>query len=145
MTAVASVWLVLVGLFYLYAWFRRAWLLPIVAVAALALAAAPLSHPAFWQPPTGQYTLVGAKIVPQVGIWVLLDSGKDEPAYYKLPYSNKKANALQKAMDKAHAQGGNVGMRVGGEGAVGFDSQAPQDDAPKQEQQPMFNSGEASN
>jgi len=138
MIEVATVWLAFVVVLAAYAWFRRAWLLPIVAAVALVLAAAPLSHPAFWQPPAGQYTLIGARIDVGRAIYVLLDDGKGEPRYFRLPYSNKQANALQQAMDKAQAQGGNVGMRVGGEGAVGFDNQAPQDDAPKQEQQPMF-------
>lgn len=134
-----TIWFALVGLLAIYAWFPRAWLLPIVAAVALMLVTAPLGHPAFWQPPAGQYTLIGARIDVGRAIYVLLDNGKGEPRYFRLPYSNKQANALQQAMDKAHAQGGNVGMRVGGEGAVGFDNRAPQDDAPKQEQQPMFN------
>lgn len=138
MIEVAAVWLAFVAMLAIYAWFRRTLLFPLVAGTALALSIAPLSHPAFWQPPAGQYTLVGARIDVGRAIYVLLDDGKGEPVYYRLPYSNKQANALQQAMDKAHAQGGNVGMRIGGGGAVGFDNQAPLDDAPKQEQQPMF-------
>jgi len=143
MVYVTTTWLLLAVLLSAFAWFNRAWLLLPTALVALALSFAPLSHPAFWQPPAAKYTVYGAKIVPdsasgQGGIWILLDSGQGEPVYYRLPYSKQQAEQLQMLMDLTGGEPGAIAMSIGEGGAPDFEDGRPQTET-KQAERPMFN------
>ncbi|MGY2995432.1 hypothetical protein [Mesorhizobium sp. URHB0026] len=130
MTLLASTWLGLAVLLCTFAWFAKRRViglsLPIaVAVAALAVYL-PTGSPRFTHPPAGSYTVVGADIVPNVGIWVLLKEGGKPPVYYRLPYSNSQADQLQNAKDTAGE--GGVKATVGDEGGVTYQGEHPQSD-----------------
>ncbi len=62
-----------------------------------------LSHPAPWMPlvtvPGGEYTVLGAKMVQDVAIYVWLDFGAAHPRYFALPWNNDTANNLQGLLD----------------------------------------------
>ncbi len=81
--------------------------------------------PIFWRPPSGKYTVLGARIDVNKAIYVLVDSGKGDPVYYVLPYSNQTAEQLQKAMEGARESGGRVGMQINGDGAIGIAENVP--------------------
>lgn len=104
--------------------FLRTWtvvaLLP-ACVVAVAMVALSLGRPLPMTPPPGDYTVVGARIDVDVAIYVLLDNGKGEPAYYRLPYSTQQANELQAAKDG----GGGISAKVDGEGGVSYDGEPP--------------------
>src|SRR5256885_2328777 len=115
MVTLASTWLLLALTMSAFAWLAgKRWValsLPLaVALAALAIYV-PLGMPIPHSPKPGKYTVLGAKIVPDVGIWVLLDDGVGEPRYYRLPYSNSQANELQGAQDAGQGQPGSVKMQ----------------------------------
>jgi len=143
MTLALTTWLLLAVLLCAYAWFNRPWLLLPTALVALALSFAPLSHPAFWQPPAAKYTVYGAKIVPdsasgQGGIWILLAAGSNEPVYYRLPYSKQRAEQLQTLMDLTGGEPGAISMTMGEGGEPSFEDGRPQTET-KQAERPMFN------
>jgi hypothetical protein len=64
-------------------------------------------------------------MVPNIGIWLLLDDGKGEPRYYRLPYSNEVANQLQAAQDGAQGTGQGPHVHIDGEGGETYDGQPP--------------------
>jgi hypothetical protein len=136
MIILASTWLGLSLLLCVFAWYARRWValtLPVaVALAALAVYL-PTGSPRFTKPPPGDYDVVGADIVPNVGIWVLLKEGSAPPVYFRLPYSNSQADKLQSAMDGE----GGVKAKVGQEGGVIFDGPPPvTGEPPKAPEQP---------
>ena len=137
MTLLASTWLGLAVLLCTFAWFAKRRLVGLslpIAVAAAALAVyLPTGSPRFTKPPPGDYDVVGADIVPNVGIWVLLKEGSAPPVYFRLPYSNSQADKLQNAMDGE----GGVKAKVGQEGGVSFDGPPPvTGEPPKAPEQP---------
>ncbi|WP_192248420.1 hypothetical protein [Mesorhizobium caraganae] len=142
MMVIASTWLGISILMCIFAWFAARWLalaLPL-AVAAAALAIyIPTGSPRFTTPPPGKYTVLGAKIVPDVGIWVLLDDGASEPRYYRLQYSTSQANELQGAQDAGQGQPGSVKMEVGQDGGTRYDGPPPvTGEPPKAPEQPAL-------
>jgi hypothetical protein len=137
----ASIWLGLAFLMSFYAWLagRRlaALLLPLSVIIAAGALWVPTGTPRFTPVPAGKYTVLGAKIVVDVGIWVLLDDGASEPRYYRLKYSTSAANELQGAQDAGQGQPGSVKMNVGQDGGAEFDGPAPvAGDPPKVPEQP---------
>ncbi|TGQ11243.1 hypothetical protein EN858_15085 [Mesorhizobium sp. M4B.F.Ca.ET.215.01.1.1] len=139
----ASVWLGLSLLLCFYSWLAgkrlAALFLPLsVLIAAFALWV-PTGSPRFTPPPAGKYTVLGAHIDVDVAIYALLDDGKGEPRYYRLPYSTSQANALQAAQDGAEG-GQGVQATVDGEGGVAYDGEPPPtaDEAPKVPEAPAL-------
>ena len=49
---------------------------------------------------TGDYRVLGAKLVQDDGIYLFVDTGQTTPRSYKLPWSNKTASRIQSLMDK---------------------------------------------
>lgn len=125
MTLLASTWLGLAVLLCTFAWFAKRRVIGLSLPFAVALAAlavyVPTGSPRFTTPPPGDYKVVGADIVPNVGIWVLLKDGSNPPVYFLLPYSNSQADALQNAMDGE----GGAKAQVGQDGGVRYDGAAP--------------------
>lgn len=140
MAQVALGWLAFMLALGIYAWFRRAWLLPFIGALTLYIAPIPLGLPQFWSPPAGKYNVVGAKIIPNVAIYALLDNGASQPRYYKLPYSAKQANALQNAMDHNADGHGKVGMKLDSQGKMTVEKFPHRPTPPKQVSQPLFSS-----
>ena len=139
MTLVAAAWLAYVVGLAIVAWFRRAWLVPLVAALTFYIAPLPLGLPSSRTPPAGHYVVMGAKIVPDVAIYVLLDDGRSQPRYYRLPYSNKTASRLQDQMDR-NADGHHPpGLKVKGDGSIGIpDGHPHRADPPKHPQAPLY-------
>jgi hypothetical protein len=141
MVTLASTWLILALAMSVFAWMAgKRWValsLPLaVALAALAVYV-PLGMPIPHSPKPGKYTVLGAKIVPDVGIWVLLDDGVGEPRFYRLKYSTSQANELQGAQDAGQGQPGSVKLEVGQDGGTQYDGRPPvTGDPPKQSEQP---------
>lgn len=142
MTMLATDWLALAVLLCLFAWWagRRfvAVLLPFAAVIAAFAVYLPTGTPRFTLPPAAEYTVLGAKIVPNVAIWVLLDDNKGaEPRYYRLPYTNEAANQLQQAQDDAAGGGPGVKLNIDGEGGQSYEGDPPvTGEPPKAPEQP---------
>lgn len=94
-------------------------------------------------PPAGKYTVLGARVdMPSAGskgaIYVLLDDGNGEPHYYVLPYSDKKAGELQKAMEiAASGEGEGVEGDLGEGGEMVFHPKPVTDNGPKEVEQPI--------
>lgn len=59
----------------------------------------------------GDHTIIGAKIVIDEGIYVLIDRGADAPRFFKIPWDPKVADKLQKALDEK-GEGGEAGITV---------------------------------
>jgi hypothetical protein len=143
MTSAITLWFAFVLATGVVGWFgtrRQA-----IAFAVIALATGPatlltLGHAAPWQP-DGKFTVLGARIDVDEAIFVLLD-GQPEPRLYKLPYSAKTANELQKALDSAENEGGNPSVTMGGIGGPGFAYESPNHETPKTpEARPMIGGG----
>lgn len=137
---IASVWLGLSLLLSFYSWLagRRlaALLLPLSVIIAAGALWVPTGSPRFTTPPQGKYTVVGAKIIVDVAIYALLDNGSDEPTYYRLPYTNSQANALQEAQDGA-GENGQVTATIGEDGGASYDGPPPvSGEPPKAAEQP---------
>lgn len=124
----ASVWLGLSLLMCAFAWLagRRllALSLPIAVITVSASLVIISGTPRFTTPPTGKYTVLGARIDVDVAIYALLDDGKGEPRFYKLPYSQSSANQLQGALDGSQ-DGQGVTANVDGDGGVQYDGEPP--------------------
>lgn len=84
----------------------------------------PLGYADYGTPVAGRYTVLGARIDEGVAIYALLDNGKGEPHYYKLPYSAHDAKDLQEALDMQFGGGAGVRADIGADGEPGF-SAAP--------------------
>lgn len=137
----ATDWLALSLLLCVFAWYARRWValtLPVaVAVAALAIYI-PTGSARLIAPPAGDYQLLGAKIVPNVAIWALLDDGKGPPRYYRLPYTTSAASELQNAMDGAQ-NGQGVKATIDGDGGQTYEGDPPvTGDPPKIPEQPAI-------
>jgi hypothetical protein len=127
-----------------YAWLagRRlaALLLPLSVIIAAGALWVPTGSPRFTPVPAGKYTVLGAKIIVDEAIYVLLDNGQDEPRYFRLKYSAQRANQLQGAQDAGQGQPGSVKMEVGQDGGVSYDGEPPvAGDPPKVPERPAIN------
>jgi hypothetical protein len=140
-TTIATTWLFLSLSLAAYAWFayRTPYVLPALAVMAALCMWVPTGTPRLTTPPAGRYTVLGADIQVNVAIYVLLKDGNAEARYFRLPYSNEQANALQQALDASQGHGG-VSANVGEEGGVQYDGENPvsSQEAPKQAEQPAL-------
>jgi hypothetical protein len=139
----ASIWLGLSLLMSFYAWLagRRlaALLLPLSVIIAAGALWVPTGSPRFTPVPAGKYTVLGAKIIVDETIYVLLDNGQDEPRYYRLKYSAQQANQLQGAQDAGQGQPSSVKMEVGEDGGAAFDGPPPATgEPPKTQEQPAL-------
>jgi hypothetical protein len=113
--------------------------LPFAAIIAAFSLFLATGTPRLTAPPPAKYTVLGAKIIVDEAIYVLLDNGQDEPRYYRLKYSAQQANQLQGAQDAGQGQPGSVRMEVGQDGGAAFDGPPPvQGDPPKQAEQPAL-------
>lgn len=66
--------------------------------------------PYLFEPPTGSFTVAAVKMIPNEGIYFVLDMGEFEPLkYYKLPWNAKTADGIQSAMNA----GGRLIFRKG--------------------------------
>jgi hypothetical protein len=137
MTPALTLWLAFVAASGAVAWFGSRWqalALAVIALAILPAAFLPLGHAAPWRPACNPCTVLGARIDPEVAIWVLLDgasSGGSEPRFHKLPYSQSAANSLQDALDGAAEGRGTAKMKLGEDGSPGFFEEAPPPDQVK--------------
>lgn len=143
MILLASIWLGLSILLCAFAWIagRRIAALSLpTAVAAAALAIyVPTGTPRLTAIPSGKYAVLGAKIVVDQAIYVLLDGGNGEPIYYRLPYTASEANELQGAQDAGQGQPGSVKLEVGQDGGTKYDGPPPvSGEAPKTPEQPAI-------
>ena len=140
MTPAITLWAAFVLATGVIAWFgskRQAIAFLVVAIATAALPITTLGHPTPRQPPTGEHTVLGARIDKDVAIYVLLDGvsvGSAEPRYYVLPYSDQAANDLQRAMDG----GQGVAMEMGEDGSPGFGEPSVEPEAPKQKERAVL-------
>ena len=121
MTAYLTLWLAFVAATAAVAWFgskRQAIVLALVAAATGIMPAVTLGHPATTLP-DGEHVVLGMKIDEPTAIYVLLDG--EEPRYYRLPYNDKTAKALQDASYAAEEGEGQVVMQnSGGDASPGF-------------------------
>ncbi len=133
MTYSLTLWLSYVLASAAIVWFAPRAAIPFAIIAALSLPASflPVGTPIFWKPPSGKYTVLGARIDVNKAIYVLVDSGKGDPVYYVLPYSNQTAEQLQKAIEGARESGGRVGMQINGDGAIGIAENVPPEEPVK--------------
>lgn len=143
MIVLASVWLLLALVMSGFAWMAgkrlAAFSLPLAVVLAAVAIYLPTGTPRLTSPGPGKYTVLGAKIEVDIAIWALLDDGKGEPRYYRLPYSTSAANELQGAQDAGQGQPGSVKMNVSQDGGAEFDGPAPvAGDPPKVPEQPAI-------
>jgi hypothetical protein len=135
MTAYITLWLAFVAATSVIAWFgskRQAIAFALVAAATGIMPAVTLGHPAF-DLPQGEHVVLGLKIDEPRAIYVLLDG--PEPRYYRLPYSDETAKALQDAAYAAE-EGGEVVMNNSGDGEPGFSERVPAE-PPRKEAQPV--------
>lgn len=127
MTAALTIWLAFVAATGAIAYFgtrRQAIAFALIATMTLPATFHALGRAAPWQPAPGEYTVLGARIDVDGAIFVLLNANP-EPRYYRLPYSQQAANALQAAMDGVADGDGEVTMNMGEDGAVGFSEEVP--------------------
>lgn len=124
MIAYLTLWLAFVAATGAVAWFgskRQAIAFAAVAIATGIMPAVTLGHPAH-DLPKGEHVVLGLKIDEPRAIYVLLDG--QEPRYYRLPYSDETAKALQDAAYAAE-EGGEVIMNNSGDGQPGFSERMP--------------------
>lgn len=96
---------------------RQAIAFAIVAAATIAIPVAALSYPSPWLP-SGQQTVLGARIDVGKAIYVMLDG--PQPRLFVLPYTEQAARQLQQAQDGAADGEGTVVMTQGEDGSPGF-------------------------
>lgn len=138
MTTAITLWAAFVLATGIIAWFgtrRQAMAFLVVAIATAAIPMATLGQPSR-SLPAGKHTVLGARIDKDVTIYVLLDA-QPEPRYYRLPYTDQAANALQKAMDGTAGGEGRVTMQMA-EGDVAFAEETPPAEPEKQAEQPVI-------
>lgn len=124
MTAYITLWFAFIFATAVISWFgskRQALAFCFVAAATGIVPAVTLGHPATHLP-KGEHVVLGLKIDEPRAIYVLLDG--EEPRYYRLPYSDKAAKALQDAAYAAE-EGGEVVMNNSGDGQPGFAERMP--------------------
>ena len=83
--------------------------LPFAVALSFIAAFAPLGKPRPLTPPQGEYSVLGGKVINDVAIYVLLDSGSTKPVYYELPYSKRTAEKIQEGL---YGDKGEMEMRV---------------------------------
>ncbi len=71
---------------------------PLAGVAIFSALGSPVPLTRFSAPAVGDYDVVGVKMVPGEGIWLLLDDGPI-PTYYALPWDAKKASDIQNGIN----------------------------------------------
>lgn len=143
MMYIAIVWLGFVLSCGVIAYFgsrRQAVAFALIAGLMLPASMLALGRPAPWQPGTGSYTVLGARIDVDVAIYVLLDADP-VPRFYRLPYSAGTANQLQSAIDNTEDGDGVVTMDVTGENALGFRDEQPPPEPEKQTPPPLAHIG----
>ncbi|WP_313666284.1 hypothetical protein [Shinella sp.] len=96
---------------------RQAIAFAVIAAATIAVPLAALSYPSSWLP-SGQQTVLGARIDVGKAIYVMLDG--PEPRLFVLPYSEQTAQQLQEAQDGTADGEGTVVMTQGEDGSPGF-------------------------
>lgn len=115
---------------------RQAIAFAIVAAATIAVPLAALSYPSSWLP-SGQQTVLGARIDVGKAIYVMLDG--PEPRLFVLPYSEQTAQQLQQAQDGAADGDGRVVMTQGEDGSPGFaEEEAGGRNPPKNAEVPLL-------
>lgn len=141
MIAALTIWLAFVAATGIVAYFGdRKQAVAFCVIAALTLPATvfALGRPTPWQPSPGKHSIIGARIVQDVAIFVLIDAAP-EPRFYRLPYSKQAAEELQAAMDALADGEGKIVMENGGDAALGFREETPPDDPPKQPENALVN------
>lgn len=128
MTVVVTIWLALTAVFgvltTIAVWARGSSRARSLSVGAFLLAspisAISLACALGWPVPLienvtigeGKYTIIAVKMIPQKGIYLVLDGGSI-PRYYSLPWSPQTAGDVQDAMEKK-GDGGQAGIEVKG-------------------------------
>lgn len=134
MTTAITLWLAFtlsVGAISYFGTRRQALAFLAVSIATGFASTIPLGHPSY-DPPPGEYTVLGARIDVDEAIYVLLDG--PIPKYYRLPYSAGTANQLQQALDGAADGEGTATMRQGQDGSPGFaEDHGPPEEAKRAE------------
>lgn len=136
MTPALATWLAFALAAGILSWFSPRAALPFAAIVAAMFFATqlPLGHPSL-RLPDGEHHVLGAKIVEDVAIYVLLDG--DEPRYYRLPYDEYTAQQLQNATDGAMENGTAVVLN-NESGAIGISEEAPPAEPPKGAEAPVL-------
>lgn len=98
----------------------------------------PLGYADYGVPVAGRYTVIGARIDEGVAIYALLDNGKGEPHYYRLPYSEHDAKDLQEALDLQVGGGNGVQADIGADGEPGFSAAPVTNDENKVAETPVI-------
>lgn len=115
---------------------RQAIAFAMVAAATIAIPVAALSYPSPWLP-SGQQTVLGARIDVGKAIYVMLDG--PEPRLFVLPYTEQTAQQLQQAQDGAADGEGTVVMTQGEDGSPGFaEEEAGGRNPPKNAEVPLL-------
>lgn len=139
MTHSLLLWLAFVLATASIAWFgtrRQAIAFAIVAAATIAIPVAALSYPSPWLP-SGQQTVLGARIDVGKAIYVMLDG--PEPRLFVLPYTEQAAQQLQEAQDGTADGEGRVVMTQGEDGSPGFaEEEAGGRNPPKNAEVPLL-------
>lgn len=120
---------------------RQAIAFAIVAAATIAIPLAALSYPSSWLP-SGQQTVLGARIDVGKAIYVMLDGSSStggEPRLFVMPYTEQAAQQLQQAQDGAADGEGTVVMTQGEDGSPGFaEEEAEGRNPPKNAEVPLL-------
>lgn len=136
MTAYIALWFAFIFATAVISWFgskRQALAFAVIAAATGIMPAVTLGHPATHLP-NGEHVVLGLKIDEPRAIYVLLDGAP--PRYYRLPYSDETAKALQDAAYAAEAGEGQVVMNNDGNVQPGFSERMPTE-PPRKEAQPV--------
>lgn len=115
---------------------RQAIAFSVIAAATIVVPLAALSYPSSWLP-SGQQTVLGARIDVGKAIYVMLDG--PEPRLFVLPYSEQTAQQLQEAQDGTADGDGTVVMTQGEDGSPGFaEEEAGGRNPPKNAEVPLL-------
>jgi hypothetical protein len=108
----------------------------VIAAGTIAIPLAALSYPSQWLP-SGQQTVLGARIDVGKAIYVMLDG--PQPRLFVLPYSEQTAQQLQEAQDGTADGEGRVVMTQGEDGSPGFaEEEAGGRNPPKNAEVPLL-------
>jgi hypothetical protein len=128
MIIIASIWLGLALLLCAFAWWANrplsASFLPLGVIIVGFCLWSVSGTPRLTHPPAGHYSVLGVKLVPDVGIWVLLDGGSGDPVYYRLPWSTKAGNEIQDALNQGNGKGVTANF-TGEPGGESYDGPPP--------------------
>lgn len=114
---------------------RQAMAFAVIAAATIAVPLAALSYPSAWLP-SGQQTVLGARIDVGKAIYVMLDG--PEPRLFVLPYSEQTAQQLQEAQDGTADGEGTVVITQGEDGSPGFAEEGGGRQEPKNAEVPLL-------